>query len=1182
MSRATDGQAPYSDALPQPADGPSSAYPHFLHQSRVSVSTASSLSGVDGADDDEDGVLGASYHDVVSDDELAGGSGARRGARGSGAAEARRSKPMHDLDLEDPDTLADEVALIQKHRDGRTGFRRKAPPAPLGRLLGRVRGTVIVLSIICGAFVLIPLLQWLSSSPFASSPLGEALAAIPGVKNSTFYNLTIGTGTMDPAYKENTSPAIPEVGTLTGNLPSANKFGASANTEAGGWGLGRARAAGFLPHFHIAGWADPASAAHALGVTVVPGWSPASQASPDVKPDPSAGSGAEHLRQLTMDDVFDGTFSARTSDLAWAPEDPDEGVFSHVDQRTKDIILEDVTHARVNKTGQGKVAAGGGRVLYVKGDDVRDNRGGKLDWDSFKFSPNLRWVMFFSGRVKQWRHSSHSHVWLHDVLNKKTYPLKAPDTAPEQGPTIAYAQWIPLPNGAPGPNSPTQAPGPALAFVHKNDLYVALTPTSRPIRVTSDGAESIFNGVPDWVYEEEVFSSDFALWPSPTGSHLAYMRFDEREVPIYEYPIYNPNLWEAGHTDPYVQKVKMKYPKPGFPNPIVSVHSIDLDELRKHGGQGTGPTWQQVQAAKRNLVSPLKTNVPSNAGSDPALTVESVAKVDAAVAGGTEALKSRLVTEVVWITPDQVLIKESNRVADKMRAVVFDVGTAVKDNDSDLPPGDFKEREVIGTVVRSEDADLLGGWIEPFQTVRPLSPRNNSGLYIDLAPSKDGFRHIALFEPSSSFKPKFLTSGAWEVDKVKFVDTARNKVYFTAAYPTASQRHLFEASLSGEQVLAPKPLTDVSKPGFYDASFDPHGAYYTLYDQGPGIPSQRVLGLGSDPEKKKFELVLEDNAFLRQTLAMYVRPSTLYYSVQVNSQSSVRKGMNQVFKHDRRAPPATDATATLLDSVKVNISAREFRPHDFDASGRTRYPVLIYVYGGPNSQSVDASFARPDWHAYLASTLGYLVITIDGRGTGFQGFKHRYAVTGRLGELEASDVIEAARKISKLAYVDEKRVGIRGWSYGGYLTSKVIERDSGVFSLGMAVAPVTKWEFYDTIYTERYMKTPALNPDGYLSSAVHVSDGFRHADFFLASGSADDNVHPTNIYHLLDTLTAAQIRRYEFRHFTDSDHGISTRGAYRELHEFMTAFLQKRWGAGGKRKPVKLPPRGRIQSGATR
>ncbi|KAE8224441.1 hypothetical protein CF319_g2667 [Tilletia indica] len=250
-----------------------------------------------------------------------------------------------DLDLEDPDALADDVAFIQKQRSSTTPKNT--------RFLIKLKGFFTVLAIISAALLLIPLLQWLSSAPFASSPLGEAIASIPGIKNTTIFNITIGSTPSLPQDHEDHTPAIPEVGTLTGNLPSASKYGASADTAVGSWGLGRAKAGGFQTQFYLPGWGDALSASKVLGIPAPP------------KNDAGQTSAADHLRPLTMDNVLDGTFYAARSDLAWCPEDPDEGVFSHVDPITKDIILEDVTHARLNRTGVGKVAIGGGYSLFI-------------------------------------------------------------------------------------------------------------------------------------------------------------------------------------------------------------------------------------------------------------------------------------------------------------------------------------------------------------------------------------------------------------------------------------------------------------------------------------------------------------------------------------------------------------------------------------------------------------------------------------------------------------------------------------------------------------------------------------------------------------------------------------------------------------------------------------------------
>jgi dipeptidyl aminopeptidase len=246
----------------------------------------------------------------------------------------------------------------------------------------------------------------------------------------------------------------------------------------------------------------------------------------------------------------------------------------------------------------------------------------------------------------------------------------------------------------------------------------------------------------------------------------------------------------------------------------------------------------------------------------------------------------------------------------------------------------------------------------------------------------------------------------------------------------------------------------------------------------------------------------------------------------------------------------------------------EIRPPGFDESGRTKYPVLFKPYGGPESQTADARFSsfNNGWNAHLASTLGYIVVSVDGRGTGFKGRGFRVPVYRRLGELEAEDQIAAARHYASLPYVDETKIGIFGWSFGGFLAAKVIEANSGAFSLGIAVAPVIDWRFYDSVYTERYMDEFGANRAGYAASAVTNMTGFAHAHFFLAAGTADDNVHLGNTMALLDRLTGAQVRGFRSRLFVDSDHSVSTRSAYRELFEDLTSFLKEHWTAPKQRK----------------
>jgi len=226
-------------------------------------------------------------------------------------------------------------------------------------------------------------------------------------------------------------------------------------------------------------------------------------------------------------------------------------------------------------------------------------------------------------------------------------------------------------------------------------------------------------------------------------------------------------------------------------------------------------------------------------------------------------------------------------------------------------------------------------------------------------------------------------------------------------------------------------------------------------------------------------------------------------------------------------------TRSTINSDGYELNMLEIQPPGMDTSGRKRYPVLIKVYGGPGSQQVSNRFER-DWHSYLACERKYIVVVVDGRGTGYKGRKLRNPVTDDLGHWEVVDQIKAAAEMTKQTYVDSSRIGIWGWSYGGYTTLKTIEADSGIFTLGMAVAPPVNWLLYDSIYTERYMSTPEANPEGYVTSAVNNVTAFGKVDFLWAHGSGDDNVHFAHTASFLDKLTQSHVRGWRFRMFTDS------------------------------------------------
>ncbi|KAI0676150.1 dipeptidyl aminopeptidase [Trametes maxima] len=767
------------------------------------------------------------------------------------------------------------------------------------------------------------------------------------------------------------------------------------------------------------------------------------------------------VQHITMDHIFNGTFSAQSRSVLWVPEAGD-GVFAT--QQGSFISLVDL---KSNTTKE-----------LVSLTDVRDTDGRPFGWSSWKLSSDMKYLLVKADYRKQWRHSSFGNYYIYEFDSKRTWPL----VPPSHPPTTAYAVW-----------SPT---GQSIAYVTENDLYVVPSPsqTESPIRVTASGNASLFNGVPDWVYEEEVFSADYALWWSPDASKVAFLTSDETAVDEYTYPVYNPS--EDSHTVvPYPDHVVMKYPKPGYNNPLVSVHVFQLDEYQdaiRELGSGANRT-QVAQGATLEL------------------------RWD-----GRQAANNSVISEVAWVGEKALLVKEVTRAAENGSVVYFDLS---------------KGRANEGTVVRKlgkngEEGD--SGWIDSKQAIYPLPETlwpNAAPTYLDIVPTPEGYNHIALFRADEG-TPRFLTTGEWEVTSdILAVDANRSLVYFQAASPSSTQRHIYSVplpKLTEEEQAQPTALTDTASPGYYIASFSPKGEFYLLSYKGPHAPWQRIVRV----DDNSFDYVLTENPQLNETLSQYELPIV---------------------------------THSTIESDGYELNVLEMRPPRMDDSGRTKYPVLFRVYGGPGSQLVDVR-SQYDWHTYAVAELQYIVVIVDGRGTGYRGRSLRNPVKNNLGAWETIDQINAAKIWAAKEYVDPKRIGIWGWSYGGFMSSKVIEADAGIHSLAMAVAPVTSWRLYDSIYTERYMGLPAVNPDGYVTASISNVTGFHHADFLLAHGSGDDNVHFANSAHLLDMLTTEKVRGFRFRMFTDSDHSIYRRGANRELYEFMTEFLLEKWGKGGKKR----------------
>jgi dipeptidyl aminopeptidase len=373
--------------------------------------------------------------------------------------------------------------------------------------------------------------------------------------------------------------------------------------------------------------------------------------------------------------------------------------------------------------------------------------------------------------------------------------------------------------------------------------------------------------------------------------------------------------------------------------------------------------------------------------------------------------KDRLITEVVWAGKDgKVLVRETNRESDTLKVVLIDV------------------TKKSGKTVREVDVNAIdGGWFEVSEetTFVPSDPRNGRPHdgYIDTI-IHEGYDHLAYFTPLDNPKPIILTSGKWEVVKApSAVDLKKNIVYFVATKESPIQRHVYSVFLNGTGFQA---VTNTSKEAYYEVSFSTGAGYALLSNKGPEVPTQRIISTPSNPEQ--FDLMIEDNAGLAAMAQAYDLPVEIYSTVNI-------------------------------DGFELQVVER--RPPDFDES--KKYPVIFHLYNGPASQTVNKKFTV-DFQAYMASNLGYLVVTVDGRGTGFSGRKTRCIIRGNIGHWEAHDQIETAKTWGQKKYVDASRMAIWGWSYGGFTTLKTLEVDGGrTFQYGMAVAPVTDWRFYGSL-----------------------------------------------------------------------------------------------------------------------
>lgn len=401
-------------------------------------------------------------------------------------------------------------------------------------------------------------------------------------------------------------------------------------------------------------------------------------------------------------------------------------------------------------------------------------------------------------------------------------------------------------------------------------------------------------------------------------------------------------------------------------------------------------------------------------------------------------------------------------------------------------------------------------YIEQVEDVNFLSDKKN----FILKSEKNGFMNLYKINIyTKEIEP--ITTGQYDVADICYIDDKSGKIYFTAAQSEAYNRELLLVDKN-------KKIKKLSgKVGTYTADFSATGKYYISSFSDTDTPTVYTV----NDNTGKTLVVLEDNKNLKAVLSNYGKERKEFGKFKTSS--------------------GQDLNYWIIKPEKME-------------SGK-KYPLLFYVYGGPGSQEVLNSQSRASdymWFRMLAQK-GYVVACVDGRGTGMRGEKFKKCTYMELGKYETEDQIEAAKYFGSLPFIDKDRIGIFGWSYGGYMSSLCISKGADYYKAAIAVAPVTNWRYYDNVYTERFMRTPQENAEGYdTNSPINHVEKLK-GNYLLIHGTADDNVHYQNSMDLITALVKAN-KQFEHFAYPNKDHGIYGGNTRLHLYTLMTDFILRK------------------------
>ncbi|MDE6270725.1 MAG: S9 family peptidase, partial [Muribaculaceae bacterium] len=632
----------------------------------------------------------------------------------------------------------------------------------------------------------------------------------------------------------------------------------------------------------------------------------------------------------------------------------------------------------------------------------------------FLISPNGEQVLVWRETRKIYRRSFTARYYVYEVRSRLMRPLST-DHDFVQSPVFS-------------PDSR------AVAFVAEGNIYIKKLDYNTQVAVTTDGKKnSVINGVPDWTYEEE-FSTTCSMAWAPDALTLCYLRYDESDVPLYSFPLYEGTCHPMTQYALYPGSYEYKYPVAGAQNSRVSLHSYDI-ETRK-----------------------IK---------DVAIPSSSVEYIPRIGYGNS---------------PECLVVATLNR--DQNRFEVFAVNPR-------------------STVTKSIYTEESKAWISP-ETYEDLHLGKNSMVVLS---SRSGYAQLYEYSYTGSLMRE-ITSGDADVTAYYGSDAAGTHYYQVAA-PTPLDRTVCAVDAKGR-------VSTISAPeGTSSAEFTPAKDMAVMsHSSATQVPVYTLVNSAG----KKLR-TLEDNAAYAARYASTPR--------------------REFFQMDGPDGNRLNGYVVKPAGMKPGV----------------KYPVVMSQYSGPGSQSVLNKWSV-DWEQYYASQ-GYVVVCVDGRGTGGRGRAFSDVVYRNLGHYETIDQLAAARYAASLPYVDPARIGIYGWSYGGYEALMCASADNSPYAAAVAIAPVTDWRYYDTVYAERYMLTPQQNAEGYTSSAPIMRALHLSCPLLLMSGTADDNVHLFNTMQYVSTLQSAGILCDMFL-FPNMNHSINGCNARQVVYARMLEFFNSK------------------------